>query len=105
MSSERIGVRPATSSSSASTTCSVRSASRPVQHEGMLQARELLGIQVWSDDKALPEQLCDVEDVLGLPPPTRRYALPGVRTHPITADPPLIPTEVRASDGDDVLGV
>ena len=35
----------------------------------MLQARELLGIQVWSDDKALPEQLCDVEDVLGLPPP------------------------------------
>ena len=31
--------------------------------ETMEQARELLGIAHWTDERALPEQVCDVEDV------------------------------------------
>ena len=37
-------------------------------------ARKLLGVQVWSDTQSLPEQVCDVEDILGLSPPVETIA-------------------------------
>lgn len=50
--------------------------------ETIRQARDLLGVEVWSD-KALPEQMCDVEDILGLAPPVETIATlpPGPARH------------------------
>lgn len=41
--------------------------------ETIKHARDLLGVEVWSD-KSLPEQVCDVEDILGLAPPVETIA-------------------------------
>jgi hypothetical protein len=50
--------------------------------ETIRQARDLLGVEVWSD-KSLPEQMCDVEDILGLAPPVETIATlpPGPARH------------------------
>jgi hypothetical protein len=46
----------------------------PSMIDTLRASRELLGIAKWSDERSLPSQLCDVEDVLGLPPPIETIA-------------------------------